>query len=350
MARTTHFMWCPRGMNLGIVSGLSALLLSTALVGGLWSKAFVPGTVRACRPAFPEGGMAWDDIPTIATGSISQFSPSCWVVGSVLLVAIAARRRGGPIRHGHRQRVLLTAKGGYTDDADMLMKAGLRNLLGVEDNMMAQKLQAACKASDDMKRCMADSELKVNLTMEELAKNQKENNKLRTQLASAIRQGEECDINSAWALAEAVSETEKVQTEQKTSALEFELAVTKADLAAATEAAATAESALVVEMAELATAKKAAAGLAMAKEALATAEFALAAEKASVADTMAKLEAELASVKAELAKTTKKAATVSAAKLTSAKEAVATMECALAAETANEADATAKLEVQLASA
>jgi len=301
MARVIHFMWCPRSMNLGIVFGLvSAVLLSTALVGG-WSKAFVPGTVRVCRPTPPEGGMARDDIAAIATGSIKQFSPSCWVFGSVLLVAIATHRRGGPIRHGHRQRVLLTAKGGYTDDADMLMKAGLRNLLGVEENRMAQKLQAACKASEDMKRCMADSEVKVNLTMQELAKAQKDNNKLRKQLAAAMRQGEECDANSAWALAEAVSEKENVQTQQQTSELDFELAVTKANLAAATEAATTAESALVAEMAEVATAKKAAAGLAIAKEALATAEFALAAEKASAADAMAKLEAELASVKAELA-------------------------------------------------
>jgi len=343
MARATHFMWCPRSMNLGIV------LVSTALVGGFWSKAFVPGTVRVCRPTPLERGMARDDIAAIATGSIKQFSPSCWVFGSVLLVAIATHRRGGPIRHGHRQRVLLTAKGGYTDDADMLMKAGLRNLLGVEENRMAQKLQAACKASEDMKRCMADSEVKVNLTMEELVRTQKDNNQLRKQLASALRQGEECDANAAWALAEAVSETEKVQTEETTSALEFELAVTKADLAAATEAAATAESALVAEMAELATAKKAAAGMAIAKEALATAEFALAAEKASAADAMAKLEDELASVKAELAKKTKKAATFSAAGLTSATEAAATMEFALAAETANEADATAELEVELAS-
>jgi len=295
MARATHFMWCPRSMNLGIV------LVSTALVGGFWSKAFVPGTVRVCRPTPLERGMARDDIAAIATGSIKQFSPSCWVFGSVLLVAIAAHRRGGSIRHGHRQRVLLTAKGGYTDDVDMLMKAGLRNLLGVEENRMPQKLQAACKASEDMKRSMADGEVKVNLTMQELAKAQKDNNKLRKQLAAAMRQGEECDANSAWALAEAVSEKENVQTQQQTSELDFELAVTKANLAAATEAATTAESALVAEMAEVATAKKAAAGLAIAKEALATAEFALAAEKASAADAMAKLEAELASVKAELA-------------------------------------------------
>merc|ERR1712129_37281 len=115
------------------------------------------------------------------------------------------------------------------DDVDMQMKAGLRNLLGLEENRMAKQLQAAREVSADMKRCLADTELEMKLTMEELAKSQsekmalaEENNKLQEQLVAAMK--------------EIASENESTSVAES---LEAELASVKAELALAKEAAAT---------------------------------------------------------------------------------------------------------------
>ena len=47
----------------------------------------------------------------------------------------------------------------HEDYDTLLMKAGLRNLLGVEENRMARKLEEACEVSTDLKRCLSDVEV-----------------------------------------------------------------------------------------------------------------------------------------------------------------------------------------------
>jgi len=76
----------------------------------------------------------------------------------------------------HRQLASLHASAADTDDGigdddDLLIKAGLRNLLSPEENMMAQKLQNACKVASDMEKCMNDLNVKSKLSVEELTEN-----------------------------------------------------------------------------------------------------------------------------------------------------------------------------------
>eukprot|EP00439_Symbiodinium_sp_Y106_P049218 s639_g6.t1 len=66
----------------------------------------------------------------------------------------------------------------HEDYDTLLMKAGLRNLLGVEENRMAQKLEEACQVSTDLKRCLQDVEVKHKIANDEVAE-------LTTRLAAA---------------------------------------------------------------------------------------------------------------------------------------------------------------------
>ncbi|CAK0805390.1 unnamed protein product [Prorocentrum cordatum] len=71
------------------------------------------------------------------------------------------------------------------------VRAGLRNLLGVEDNRMAQKLQEQCEVATDMKRCMADVEVKYKVVKEELAEKAQEVDELRALLRTSAAELEE---------------------------------------------------------------------------------------------------------------------------------------------------------------
>mmetsp|Transcript_90113 Transcript_90113/g.160488 ORF Transcript_90113/g.160488 Transcript_90113/m.160488 type:complete len:226 (+) Transcript_90113:55-732(+) len=55
------------------------------------------------------------------------------------------------------------------DQDHLLMQAGLRNLLGVEENRMAQRLEEECTVSSDLKRCLGDIEVKHKVAVEEVA-------------------------------------------------------------------------------------------------------------------------------------------------------------------------------------
>lgn len=83
---------------------------------------------------------------------------------------LAATVVAGAVRTGCWRRRRVAVKGQINEDQDdLLMKAGLRNLLGVEDNRMAQKLEEVCQVSSDLERCMGDLEVKYNILVEELA-------------------------------------------------------------------------------------------------------------------------------------------------------------------------------------
>eukprot|EP00913_Durusdinium_trenchii_P029815 g27940.t1 len=56
----------------------------------------------------------------------------------------------------------------HEDYDTLLMKAGLRNLLGVEENRMARKLEEACQVSTDLKRCLSDVEVKHKIAKDEV--------------------------------------------------------------------------------------------------------------------------------------------------------------------------------------
>ncbi|OLP78472.1 hypothetical protein AK812_SmicGene41347 [Symbiodinium microadriaticum] len=72
----------------------------------------------------------------------------------------------------------------HEDYDTLLMKAGLRNLLGVEENRMAQKLEEACQVSTDLKRCLQDVEVKHKIANDEVAE-------LTTRLAAAKADNDE---------------------------------------------------------------------------------------------------------------------------------------------------------------
>jgi len=78
----------------------------------------------------------------------------------------------GGIAGATRRRRFVSARAASADDLgendDLLVQAGLRNLLGTEENRMAQKLEEACVIQADMERCMNDMDVKNKLTMEEL--------------------------------------------------------------------------------------------------------------------------------------------------------------------------------------
>lgn len=56
---------------------------------------------------------------------------------------------------------------------DLLQRAGMLNLQGVEEEM-AQKLAEACEVATDMKRCISDVEVKYKVVVEELCERNEE--------------------------------------------------------------------------------------------------------------------------------------------------------------------------------
>eukprot|EP00930_Biecheleria_cincta_P013216 TRINITY_DN11904_c0_g1_i1.p1 TRINITY_DN11904_c0_g1~~TRINITY_DN11904_c0_g1_i1.p1 ORF type:complete len:252 (-),score=86.14 TRINITY_DN11904_c0_g1_i1:76-831(-) len=74
--------------------------------------------------------------------------------------------------HTRRQCRRVARKAG--DHDELLIQAGLRNLLGVEENRMAKKLEDACQVSSDLKRCLSDIEVKHKVAMDEVSELQKQ--------------------------------------------------------------------------------------------------------------------------------------------------------------------------------
>lgn len=101
--------------------------------------------------------------------------------GTGIAAAIVMASRGKRSRRPRRQHAL-HAVSDDDKEADLLMKAGLRNLLGVEDNKLAQKLQAACQVAEDKESCLKDSEIKVQVAEDEFEQVGKERDTLQTDL------------------------------------------------------------------------------------------------------------------------------------------------------------------------
>jgi len=105
-------------------------------------------------------------------------------------------------------------------EADDEEKSAMRNLLGIEEKRIEQKMKDACQVEEDMLNCLNDPELKLKLTMEELARARKKQMDLENELAQAAESAQ---------LAEA---EEKKQLQAHITTLEPELAAAKANVSA----------------------------------------------------------------------------------------------------------------------
>jgi len=77
------------------------------------------------------------------------------------------------------RRLAMRSKAAETIDDDFLIQAGLRNLLGGEENEMARKLEKTCAMAGDTERCMNDIEVKNKLVMTELSRARHEGEELK---------------------------------------------------------------------------------------------------------------------------------------------------------------------------
>ncbi|CAJ1428696.1 unnamed protein product [Effrenium voratum] len=143
--------------------------------------AFVPA-VTVSAPHTPA-------VPRLASTSPASGSGEarCLALGVLGLLAVSRQR---PARAARRQRGSKVEEPSHEDYDTLLMKAGLRNLLGVEENRMARKLEEACEVSTDLKRCLSDVEVKHKIAKDEvdelttrLAAVQADNDSLRGELA-----------------------------------------------------------------------------------------------------------------------------------------------------------------------
>lgn len=141
---------------------------------------------------------------------------------------------------GHGRRLRGVATRAKDAETDLLMKAGLRNLLGVEENKMAQKLQEACMVSEDMQRCLSDMEVKQKLTMEELTGARAKSIDLEAEMALLAK-----DLKATKAQLAEAEASRTTAAAEAAAALADEKAKTKtlqAELAEAQAAAKSAES------------------------------------------------------------------------------------------------------------
>jgi len=88
--------------------------------------------------------------------------PGVVIIGILTAVAMTSsvKRHRRVARHSNAVAEL---------DDQALIQAGLRNLLGVEEQNIAQKLEKACQLASDMERCKNDIEVKHRLALEELS-------------------------------------------------------------------------------------------------------------------------------------------------------------------------------------
>mmetsp|Transcript_21699 Transcript_21699/g.25586 ORF Transcript_21699/g.25586 Transcript_21699/m.25586 type:complete len:243 (-) Transcript_21699:92-820(-) len=84
------------------------------------------------------------------------------------LVGLSAGRRSKGLSRLARNQGAKSEELSHEDYDILLMKAGLRNLLGVEENRMARKLEEACQASKDLERCLSDQEVTHKVLQEEV--------------------------------------------------------------------------------------------------------------------------------------------------------------------------------------
>lgn len=99
-----------------------------------------------------------------------SFSRDCGIVlaGVVGVLSAGRRQSKGSSRLARNQHAAKNEDLSHEDYDILLMKAGLRNLLGVEENRMARKLEEACQASKDLERCLSDQEVTHKVLQDEV--------------------------------------------------------------------------------------------------------------------------------------------------------------------------------------
>lgn len=98
-----------------------------------------------------------------------SFSRDCGIVlAGVIGVLSAGRRQSKGSSRLARKQAAKNEDLSHEDYDILLMKAGLRNLLGVEENRMARKLEEACQASKDLERCLSDQEVTHKVLQDEV--------------------------------------------------------------------------------------------------------------------------------------------------------------------------------------
>lgn len=90
------------------------------------------------------------------------------------------------------------------DDDNLLIQAGLKNLLGVKENRMAQKLEEACVVSKDLQRCLSDVEVQHKVAVEEVSE-------LSKQLAAVEADKRDLEAKGEEVSAKAEEEISKLQ-------------------------------------------------------------------------------------------------------------------------------------------
>mmetsp|Transcript_8857 Transcript_8857/g.11035 ORF Transcript_8857/g.11035 Transcript_8857/m.11035 type:complete len:246 (+) Transcript_8857:51-788(+) len=176
-----------------------------------------------------------------------SFSTECGIVLAGLVGVLSAGRR-----QSKSSSLLARNQGAKNEELShedydiLLMKAGLRNLLGVEENRMARKLEEACQASKDLERCLSDQEVTHKVLQDEVedltmrlsaaqADNETlraENSELAKQVITMKESGEKIKAKNSeqWAAQKAMeNERNKAVLELKNVKDQAEAAQIKAD-------------------------------------------------------------------------------------------------------------------------
>lgn len=163
-ARAGRFSTC-----LAVVLGSGAI---TCAFGPPRTFSLVHGPSSKVAPATDETLAGSSKFLALGYSAISQERPAGYQVHSPLSavgILVAATIAGFSYSYRHRRHTSLHAASADDEmDDDLLIRAGLRNLLGAEENKIAAKLEKACQVAVDMERCMNDLEVKNKVTMEEL--------------------------------------------------------------------------------------------------------------------------------------------------------------------------------------
>jgi len=91
-------------------------------------------------------------------------------------------------RRRQRSCRVVRAAGPGEEDVFELMSVGLKSLLGVKENKMEAQLQRACQVADDFNKCIADTEVKLKVTEDELSKVKMQRDAARNELDKAAKQ------------------------------------------------------------------------------------------------------------------------------------------------------------------
>jgi len=167
--RATHF-------SIGLAAILGTALLTVCVEP--WSSFSLPVGAVPKRLLQANGVLAYSTPWGWTAASKSHLVPC---VAGMLVVSLIA---GFSLRRQHMSlhASAIIDRAGQNDDIDihddLLIKAGLRNLLGVQDNRMARELENKRRHADDLEKRMNDICTQSERTMEELVKSREKAVKL----------------------------------------------------------------------------------------------------------------------------------------------------------------------------